>query len=141
MSEIQKKYVAMLRDVAQIVIGTLVREDDDVVVLTQPAIVHVGVSQEKSMNLQFIPLELVSIQPPISLRVLLDDSQSDADIEFTFKKAELLSYDIPLNAQIFSAYEGAINPSQIITPPNPGGLVGPDGNPLNDDTPKVQKLF
>ncbi len=137
----EKKYVAMLRDVAQIVIGTLVREDDDVVVLTQPAIVHVGVSQEKSMNLQFIPLELVSIQPPISLRVLLDDSQSDSELEFTFKKVELLSYNIPLNAQIFSAYEGALNPSQIITPSNPGALVGPDGNPLNDDTPKVQKLF
>lgn len=138
-----EKYRALLRDVAQIVIGEVVDEDDDFVTLKNPAIVAVQGGQGGQLNIQFVPLELVSMQPPISIKVLLEPKEGEDDaFSIRFRKSELLKDDLQLTEQIYNGYDDAVNPKQVEVPPNPGGLVGPDGAPLAEDqTPVVQPLF
>lgn len=133
-----KKYRAILREVAQVIVGEFVSEDDDVLVLKKPAIVNVQ-AQGQSISLQFVPLDLVSFNPPISLKVLCKEGE-DLNLEVSFRKRDMLVDDVALSDELFNGYEESLNPNQIVTPPTPGGIVGPDGAPL-DDTPKKQDLF
>lgn len=133
------QYRAILRDVAQVVIGELVSEDDNKVVLRKPAIVHVQ-AQGQSINLQYIPLDLVCMNPPITMKVLCPEG-TDLDLDVPFSKDYILSSDLPLNDEIFNGYKSAQNPSPIVTPPDGGGIIGPDGASLSTDAPVAQQLF
>lgn len=138
-TEKNNKYKAVLRDVAQVVVGVLVSETKTKITLDKPAIVNVN-AQGQAINLQFIPMELVSLNPPISVRSLCDTDGSANSTTMTFDKSLLLMDDVSLKQDIFDGYEQSINPSSIINP-NPSGLVGLDGAPLNNETPQVQNLF
>jgi|TARA_R110000803_G_scaffold155276_2_gene219948 hypothetical protein len=133
------QYRAILRDVAQVVIGELVSEDEDKVVLKNPSILHVQ-AQGQSISLQYIPLGLVSMNPPITLKVLCKEG-ADLDFGIPFSKHEVLVADVPLNDEVLNGYKEAQNPSPIATPSGAGALVGPDGSVLPTTTPKAQNLF
>lgn len=137
------EYRAILRDVSQIVIGELVEDNENNVILRKPAILHVGSNNGGNMNLQFIPLELINLEPVISVRNLLAPEKQEEAVQMSFDKRGVLITDLPLNDQIFNGYAESINPNRIVTPPNPGALVGADGKPLPapDEPPKVQDLF
>lgn len=138
-TEKNNKYRAVLRDVAQVVVGVLVSETKTKITLDKPAIVNVN-AQGQAINLQFIPMELVSLNPPISVRSLCDNDGESNSTTMTFDKALLLMDEVPLKQDIFDGYEQSINPSSIVNP-NPSGLVGLDGSPLNSETPQIQNLF
>lgn len=133
----EKVYRAILRDLFQVVIGELVSETDDVLVLRRPALLGIQ-TNGKDMNIQFVPFDLINAQPPVSLKALLEANEEL--IDFTFNKRSIISDNVPLNSQIFNGYSESLKPKSLITPSTE--LVGLDGNPLNSDKPPVvQNLF
>lgn len=132
----EKQYRAVLKDLAQIIIGELVEETETELILKRPSMLGVSVNQEQGMNIQFIPMDVVSINPAVSLRVLLSPDAEERN--FRLKKDNLLLDKIELNEQIFNGYRESLEPKNILTP-NPSELVGPNGEPIRE--PKVQPLF
>lgn len=136
-----KKYKAIYRDVGQVVIGEVESENKTTITLKRPAILHAQ-AQGEAMNLQFIPMELLSMNPPLSIRSLLKKEAADREsLSLTFCKSQLLHSDVELNDEIFEGYNQATNPSAIITPQNSGGLVDAAGAAISSEPPKVQDLF
>jgi hypothetical protein len=136
----EKTYRAVLRDVAQLIVGELTNETETTITLSKPSLLHVQVGSG-TVNLQFIPMELVSLSPPLLLKALVEDDQVDNLFEVTFRKDQLLQIDIPLKENIFDGYIKSLEPSLLAVPANAGGLVGPNGAPLGEDIPKLQDLF
>lgn len=135
-----KQYRAVYRDVGQVVVGELVRETKATIELRKPAILHTQQNGE-SLNLQFIPMELLSMNPPIPIRALMKkESIPEEGLNITFSKDQLLHADLDLNQEIFDGYDQSVNPPSIITP-NSGGLVSPDGTPVSSGPPPVHDLF
>lgn len=141
MSEVKNEVRAILRDVSQVVVGEVVREDDKVLVLSKPVIVNFSPAQDGSVNIQFVPMELLSLNPPLSLRMFFTDENKEKFFELTFVKDQLLDIDLPLTDQVYDGYRGAMEPRSPIETPDAGGIVGPDGAPLGSVEPKVQDLF
>lgn len=135
-----KKYRAILRDVAQLIVGELVSETKDTVTLSRPSLLNVQ-GGNGTVNLQFIPLELVSLSPPLILKALLEQENVDDTFEVSFRKDQLFQSDVKLKQNIFEGYVKSLEPSLIDVPANAGGLVAPNGAPLVNDTPKIQNLF
>lgn len=135
----EKKYRAVLRDLFQVVIGEVISETKDKLVLKRPCILGIQ-ANGTNMNIQFVPFDLINGNPPISLKSILDN---DAEItDFVFYKSQLIHDDVPVNPQIFDGYVQSLQPKpQIITPPNAGGIVDLNGNPVSEQPPVVQNLF
>lgn len=136
----EKTYRALLRDVAQIVVGELVSETDATVTLRNSSILGITIQAETNMNLQFIPMNLVCINPAVSLTAILAPGEHDDVI--TFRKDLLLSDNVNLNKQIFDGYISSRNPAPTIsTPQHSGAIVGPNGQPIASTPPVVHDLF
>lgn len=141
MSKETKTYRAILRDVAQLIVGEVVKETKTTLTLLKPSLLNVQ-GANGSVNLQFIPLELVSFNPPLMLKALLADDKADDPFEVTFIKDQLIQSEVALKEDIFAGYIKSLEPQpSVLAPPNAGGLVGPNGAPLADEVPKIQDLF
>lgn len=136
-------YKAFLRDLAQVIIGELVEETDEVIRLKKPSLMGVTPQQNNSVSLQFIPMELANMQPPISFKLFLEKAEDMDDAVFTFNKNQILVDNLDLKSDIYNGYAESHKPKpQIAVPENLGGLVGPDGNPIDPSAPPVaQNLF
>lgn len=140
MKKTEPKYRAVLRDVAQLIVGELVSETKDIVTLSRPSLVNVAAGNG-SVNLQFIPMELVSLNPPILIKALVEDDFAEDPFEVSFRKDQLLQTDVKLKDNIIEGYANSLKPSTLAVPQGAGGLVGPNGAPLTDEVPKIQNLF
>lgn len=138
--EKQTQYRAVIRDIAQVIVGKLVEETKTSITLERPAMMNVQAANG-SVNLQFIPMELISINPVIFIKALLEDDKAEEPFVVTFQKSSLVKDDVPLKADIFDGYAKSLEPSVLAVPENVGGLVAPDGSPLNADVPKIHDLF
>lgn len=114
MSNTTKKLIVFLDNVGRTIIGKLSREDETVLSVENPALVHIQANpQNNQLQLQILPL---------FFKEFLHDKA--APTVWNYKKCNIAAADdVQFNAQFIAQYE------QIFQPPQPQG------------EPKTVKLF
>jgi long-subunit fatty acid transport protein len=115
MSETNKELTVFLDNVGRTIIGKIVKQDDAILTIENPALVHIEANkQTNQLQLQILPLFFKEFQA--------DKSQPTV---WNFKKANITSSDsIPFAVQFTAQYEQLFN----VAPPAP-------------KEPKIVKLF
>jgi hypothetical protein len=132
------KYSAVLRDVANLVIGIEVEDTDEYVVLEKPAHVMFAPSEGGGGGIatRFIPLDLVAMQPVLLVQHIIDpDTKGEESFRVKFKKESVLKTGIQVKSDLLAGYKQSISPIEI---PD-RRIITPD-EAANDDG-KVVSLF
>lgn len=96
------KVIGILKNISELIVATLVEETDTAVVVKNPAFLGIS-GQDGQVNINFIPLEMLSISPAINLRSLLA-SPTD-DIVYTFAKSNVLNANLELAENVIENYK------------------------------------
>jgi len=118
-----QKVIGILRDISQLIVATLVEKDDEKIVVENPTFLGIS-AQGPQVNVQFIPVEALSLQPVVQLRNFL--ANTTEKIQYTFYRKHMLKDEVELSEQIIENYLKTINPSQIIVPDKK--IATPDEN-------------
>jgi hypothetical protein len=130
MNPTDKKIMVVLRDLTQLVIGYLVEETDQYYKLDKACMVAISPGQTPGqISIQFAPMDLLSFNPPVSVKSLCDDNNVDETV--TISKTSLLRVIPNVRQEILDQYHTQNNPSAIITPTP--SVAGDEG--------KIVKLF
>lgn len=129
-----EKIIGLVKDISQFIIGTVVSETDQAVTLKNAAILGIS-NNGPQINIQFIPLDILTLQPPLGIRDLIKDRFSP--LEVTFKKDDLLFYNLDLSDNVIANYQNFVGNAF------PGmGQPPPMGNPApNNPDQNIIKLF
>ena len=101
----EEKVVGILKNISELLVVTVVSEDEKVIVVRNPAFLGInGVNGQ--ININFIPVEMLSLAPAVNIRNLLADPT--VDILYTLEKSTLLHYDLELSKNVVDNYK-AIN--------------------------------
>jgi hypothetical protein len=98
----EQKVIGILKSISELVVATLVEETKSTIVVKNPAFLAIG-GQDGQININFIPLEMLSINPPINVRSLLANPAED--ILYTFSKSSVLKYDLELAQNVVDNYK------------------------------------
>ena len=109
-----KTYRAVYRDLSQLVLGELVDETETHIVLRDAVLLAFGGGGDGQVAVQFLPVDLLSMQPPVTIRNFTEDPHFDS----RYAKCSLLNLDVEINTSILDNYEKFLNPSKIVTPTN-----------------------
>jgi hypothetical protein len=116
------KIIALYEDISRLVIGQVEKEDESTIFLKNPALVATRSSEVGKFQIDFVPLEMNSIDPhPIPLRAMC---KPGFEVIIKFDKSDLYIYDVPLMDNIVENYRNA-------------PFVRQDGKPENN----IVKLF
>lgn len=102
----EQKVVGILKNISELLVAILVEETETTVKIKNPAFLGIS-GQNNQVNINFIPIEMLSIQPPVNIRNFLADAQQD--IVYTFDKNSLLKYDFELAANVITNYLNLVN--------------------------------
>lgn len=113
-----EKIFGILKNVGELFIGKLVKETNDSVTLKN--VVFLGVKQvDNRTQIDFIPAEMLSLDPPLNIRNFLKNPTEDQPL--TFYKKSVLRWDYELNDEVKTQYVNLTTvrpPSNIIVPDN-----------------------
>lgn len=84
-----EKIVGVVKEIGQFLVGSVVSETDETVVLTNVALLGISGAQNQT-NIQFIPLDILSLNPPFGIRNLIKNQSQSLDVPF--KKSDLIFY-------------------------------------------------
>lgn len=125
---------AILRNAGELLIGEVVNECEELIEFSDLSFVVIGQGQtQNQVGLQFIPVELVSVNPPVPLKAITENEEG-VKSTVTVYRNQLLNDNVKLKAEIIENFESARNPSRIIMPKN--DIITPESS---DN--KVIKLF
>jgi hypothetical protein len=97
-----EKIVGVVRDISQFLVGSVVSDTEETIVLKNVALL--GISGEGNQtNIQFIPLDILSLKPPFGIRNLVKNQSVSLDVPF--KKSDLLFYVEDLADVVVSNYK------------------------------------
>ena len=102
----EQKVIGILKNISELLVAILVEETETTVKIKNPAFLGIS-GQNNQVNINFIPIEMLSIQPPVNIRNFLADSQQD--IVYTFEKNALLKHDFELAENVISNYLNLVN--------------------------------
>jgi hypothetical protein len=119
----EEKIIGILKSVSELFVATLVDETETKITVKDAAFLGIG-GQNGQVNINFIPIEMLSLNPPVNIRNLLADPTQD--LTWTFDKGSLLKYDLTLSDNVLTNYKQLVNKSPIITPDK--SIVRPDDN-------------
>jgi hypothetical protein len=109
----EEKIVGILKNISELLVVTVVSEDEKVIVVKNPAFLGInGVNGQ--ININFIPVEMLSLAPAINIRNLLADPT--VEILYTFEKSALLHYNLELSKNVVDNYKAINNKSQAPAP-------------------------
>jgi hypothetical protein len=131
----EEKIIGILKDISQLVIGVVVRETDETIVIKDGVLLGIG-GQGNNANISLIPLDILSINPVVPIKhpnIVKDPSK---EIMFTFRKDAVLNYDVEMADSVIQNYKQVTNRSNLVMPSNPG-IVTPKGNAEDN----IVKLF
>lgn len=123
--DMEQKVIGILKNISELIVATLVEETDTAIVVKNPAFLAIS-GADGQININFIPLEMLSIQPPINVRSLLANPAED--LIYTFAKSSVLLYNVSLASNVIDNYK-----SLAVRPQSPAPTPGSDQN--------VVKLF
>lgn len=124
--------VGILRNVGELYVATFVKEDDGCVWVKNPAFLAVN-GQNGQININFIPLEMLSVNPALNIRNFLENPTQD--IEYPFYKNAVLLYNLKLAQNVIDNYKNLTNPNQKTEKPSSKKV---DSTPPED---KVLKMW
>lgn len=100
------KIIAIYEDVARLVVGEVVEETPEFYKLKNPVIAMAKSPQPGQFQTEFIPYEMVSVEPqPLPLRAMCEETY---DGIITFQKKELRMDNVPLRADLLDGYKQKI---------------------------------
>jgi hypothetical protein len=102
----EQKVIGILKNISELLVAILVEENDTAIKIKAPAFLGIS-GQNNQVNINFIPIEMLSIQPAVNIRNLLQNPQED--IIYTFEKSSLLKYDLQLAENVISNYLNLVN--------------------------------
>jgi hypothetical protein len=126
----EPKIIGIVKDIGNFLIGEVVEETDTTLVLKDLALLGITASGPQ-INIEFIPADLLSMQPPVGLKNLVKDPTMA--FEAKFKKENLLFYNLELKNEVISNYKSFTGKSANAVQPQATTPVTPDNN--------VVKLF
>lgn len=100
-----EKIVGVVKDISQFIVGIVVAETDEVLTLRNAALLGIS-NQGSQINIQFIPLDLLSLQPPLGVKHLVKDPSLPLDVEL--QKKSLLYSNLELNDNVIGNYKNFI---------------------------------
>lgn len=114
----EQKVIGILKNISELLVAILVEETETTIKIKSPAFLGIS-GQNNQVNINFIPVEMLSIQPPVNVRNLLENPQED--IIYTFEKNSLLKYDFKLSSNVITNYLNLVNsttkqPDQSVKP-------------------------
>ena len=113
----EQKIRAIYRDISQLVIGTLLGESDTHITLRNPVLLGVSAADNGQITLNFIPVEMLSIErQPISLRNLLSVPFEPI---MKFNKADILIDDVPVATNVLENYAKFSQGQNVVAAPPP----------------------
>lgn len=104
----EQKVIGILKNISELLVAILVEETETTVKVKNPAFLGIS-GLNNQVNINFIPIEMLSIQPPVNIRNFLADAQQD--IVYTFEKNSLIKYDLELAQNVVSNYLNLVNSS------------------------------
>lgn len=117
------KIVGILKDISEMLVATIVEVTEDTVVVKDVAFLGIG-GQNGQVSINFVPMEMLSLQPPVNIRNLL--ANPTQDLYYTFDKKSVLRWDLELNDNVVTNYKQLTNKSTIVTPDKT--IVKPEQN-------------
>lgn len=105
----EEKVIGILKDVSELIVATLIEETDTLIRVKNPAFLGIN-GKNGQININFIPVEMLSIDPPVNIRNLI--ANPTADIIFTFAKDRVLKYDFELAQNVIENYRHLTSPKQ-----------------------------
>ena len=109
----EEKIVGILKNISELLVVAVVSEDEKVIVVKNPAFLGInGVNGQ--ININFIPVEMLSLAPAVNIRNLLADPT--VEILYTFEKSALLHYNLELSKNVVDNYKAINNKSQAPVP-------------------------
>lgn len=123
----EEKIIGIVKDIGEFIVAVVVEDTEEYVVVKNPAFLGIN-GQDGQVNINFIPVEMLSVNPPVNIKNFVKDSTQD--LTFKFMKNNVLKCDIELSDSVVENYK------KLTTPKSPVSL---DGVEQTED--KVVKLF
>lgn len=123
----EEKVIGILKNVSELIVATLVEETKTVVKVKNPAFLGIS-GQNNQVNINFIPLEMLSLQPSVNVRNLLADPGKE--LHYTFDKSSVLKWDLELADNVINNYKNLTTKQPTPAP-----------QPSNTEETPVIKLF
>jgi hypothetical protein len=98
----EEKVIGILKNVSELIVATLVEETDTAVKVKNPAFLGIA-GQNNQININFIPLEMLSLQPSVNVRNLLANPAEE--LIYTFDKNSVLKSDLVLAQNVIDNYK------------------------------------
>lgn len=125
---------SVLRSAGELLLGEVVGETDEYIDFVDLSFLTVGGSQNPGqIAIQFVPVDLLSIQPmPVPIKAVMDSEAEKLVIRLY--KNQLLCADVKLKQEILDNYRTAKDPNAIVTPSK--RIITPD-----DSSGKIINLY
>lgn len=112
-----EKVIGLLKDISELIVATLVEETETTIVVKNPAFLGIS-GQNGQININFIPVEMLSLQPAVNIRNLLADPTEA--LLYTFDKRSLLQYNLNLAKNVVDNYSAlTVKPPVTTATPAP----------------------
>lgn len=96
-----EKVIGLLKNISELIVATLVEETNSTIVVKNPAFLGIS-GQNGQINVNFIPVEMLSLTPAVNIRNLL--ANPTEELLYTFEKNSLLQYNLKLAANVVENY-------------------------------------
>jgi hypothetical protein len=102
----EEKIIGILKTVSELYVATLVKETDTTISIKDVAFLGIS-GQNGQVNINFIPIEMLSLDPPVNVRSLL--ANPTQDITFEIEKLSVWKWDLEMNAKAIEHYRQLLN--------------------------------
>ena len=111
----EENIIGILKNVSELIVATLVDENEKTVSVKNPAFLGIS-GQNNQVNINFIPIEVLSLQPFVNIRAFL--ANPTEDIVYTFDKSSVLHAKLELAQNVKDNYRNMVTqkPQTPVTP-------------------------
>jgi len=97
---------AVYRNISETIIGLLYKEDEEFIYLKAAAVVSVKSSKPGDYQVQFPPIDLLSLEPvPVSLKAILSPDTDFNEYYIKLHKKSLLMDNLQLSPELINGYK------------------------------------
>jgi hypothetical protein len=112
-----ERIIGILKNVSEFIVATLVNETEHTLEIKNPALLGIT-GENNQVSINFIPIEMLSLQPAVNIRNLL--SNPVGDIIYPVYKGSVWKWDFELAQNVKDNYSNLTRKTN--TPPAPDKL-------------------
>ena len=98
----EEKVIGILKSISELIVAVRVEEDETTIKVKNPAFLGIS-GQNGQININFIPVEMLSLQPSVNVRNLLANPAEE--LIYTFVKSSVLKHDLVLAQNVIENYQ------------------------------------